>query len=112
MRNLISAVAFLISCTAAPADNSAVMFGYGSISCATWAAASQYDKDIIDGWILGVWTGSNRMNTTSHMVGENTDVQGILGEVRLFCAGHPADNVFHAVMETYDRMAGTATGRQ
>lgn len=80
------------------------VYGPGTASCATYLN----DRSLrfnADGWILGFWTGSNRVSD-NHGVGSSTDSRGIVGEVALACRNHPSVSLFQTEKEVYDRMKG------
>lgn len=120
MRNIISAIVLLASCTAASAGDSAaaeaddniIGFGWGGKSCATWIGESGVKKVVMNSWILGFWTGLNAANTLSHRIGRSTDSEGVLGEVRLYCTSHPSEAILMATAEVYGQLATKEAGKK
>src|SRR5215472_16898968 len=55
--------------------------GIGRMSCAHWLSQSVNE---CEGWILGFWSGLNYANART--VGQHTDGEGIITEVREACA--------------------------
>ena len=55
--------------------------GIGRMSCAHWLSQSVNEGE---GWILGYWSGLNFANART--VGQHTDGEGIITEVRKACA--------------------------
>ena len=53
-------------------------------------------------WVTGFVSG---MNAATHQsVGHTTTTNGLLGEVKLYCAKHPSDRLMNAVFQTYEQM--------
>lgn len=120
MRNTISAIALLASCTAASAGDSVALsanddarvFGLGAESCAAWMGGSGVKKVLTENWILGFWSGVNVGNPVSRDVGSGTDSAGIVGEVRLYCTKHPSVLVARAAAEVYIQLANKEAGKK
>jgi hypothetical protein len=74
-------------------------FGAGIGSCASWTPDIEY---IMDGWILGYWSGLNE-NYINHLAGHTTDGVGIVEETRLYCRGHPSDEVLQVIFKIWSR---------
>lgn len=81
------------------------VLGVGNYSCATWLSASKGDELQTINWIGGYWSGANAMNNVDHNVGYNTDANGIIGEIKLYCSYHPSSTILGASIAVYDRMA-------
>ena len=78
------------------------VYGPGTISCGTYLN----DRSIrinADGWILGFWTGSNRIGE-NHTVGKSTDSRGIVGEVARTCRDQPSKSIFEIEKQVFDRL--------
>ena len=83
-------------------------FGVGSYSCAKWT--SENDA-FVKTWILGDWTGLNLMNQRRHDVGESTDGEGIISEVRAGCASQPSERIFDVESTAYAQMVARENAR-
>lgn len=59
-------------------------------------------SDTIGYWILGFWSGLNAVNNA--LVGDGTTANGVIGEVKLYCASHPAVSLPQATLDTYAAM--------
>ena len=55
-------------------------------------------------WIYGFVSARNDAGPNP-MVGENTDPEGIAGEVRLKCQRAPSDSLYWATKQTYSELA-------
>jgi hypothetical protein len=53
-------------------------------------------------WILGFWSGLNAAR--NGLVGDKTTTNGVIGEVKLYCASHPSLGLAQATMDTYANM--------
>lgn len=80
-------------------------FGVGTGSCASWLS-TENNKFQGDVWILGAWSGMNVYNTKNHVVGSNTDAQGLIAEVRAVCVKSPSLVLHNAVIEAYVSLWG------
>ena len=78
------------------------VYGPGTISCATYLQDRSMRINA-DGWILGFWTGSNRVGT-DHGVGHSTDSRGIVGEVARVCRDQPSVSLFETLKQVFDKM--------
>jgi hypothetical protein len=74
--------------------------GIGRMSCAHWLSQSVNEGE---GWILGFWSGLNYANTRT--VGQRTDGEGIITEVRKACATRPSMTLVGATFTVYSEMA-------
>ena len=74
--------------------------GIGRMSCAHWLSQSVNEGE---GWILGFWSGLNYANTRT--VGQHTDGEGIITEVRKACATRPSITLVGATFTVYSEMA-------
>lgn len=71
-------------------------------SCATASSSLTADGSAVAYWVLGFVSG---MNTDSGaMVGNGTDTNGLLGEVKLYCDAHPSASIFVATALTYRKL--------
>ena len=70
--------------------------------CADLNEVGASTTDTIGYWILGFWSGLNAANDS--LVGDNTTANGVIGEVKLYCAGHPAVSLPQAALDTYSVM--------
>ena len=96
------AVSLLVSTSASSQPSSRVVteFGYGGrASCATWLSDPKNQNEGVV-WILGFWSGLNEMGDNPD-VGKNTDVQGIVAEVRKVCTQEPSLLLFVATSQVY-----------
>ena len=59
--------------------------GIGRMSCAYWLSEPVNEGE---GWILGFWSGLNYANART--IGQHTDGEGIITEVRKVCATRPS----------------------
>lgn len=78
------------------------VYGPGTMSCASYLQDRSMRINA-DGWILGFWTGSNRVGA-EHGVGHSTDSRGIVGEVALLCRGQPSVSLFETLKQVFDKM--------
>ena len=78
------------------------ILGDGAQSCATWLgdAASENNGRA---WIAGFWSGLN-FTPGQELVGQSTDGEGIIGEVKLMCQQNPSMRLFFAVRSIHSRM--------
>lgn len=69
-------------------------------SCAT--VGNDFANITVRYWILGFWSGMN--TAKGKMVGKSTDTNGVIGEVKLYCAAHPSSLVTDAVEAVYSAL--------
>jgi hypothetical protein len=62
-------------------------FGIGSQTCAYWRSNVPREHEG-EAWLLGYWSGFNRLNTNSGIVGSRAEGPGIIGEVAKVCASN------------------------
>ncbi len=55
-------------------------------------------------WVLGFWTATNIMAPVNHHVGQNSDADGILAEVRRVCETSPSMTIQEATSIAYGKM--------
>ena len=84
----------------------ALVAGIGRMSCAHWLSQSFNEGE---GWILGFWSGLNLANART--VGQHTDGEGIIAEVRKVCATQPSMTLVKATFSAYSEMASTQVGQ-
>ena len=103
MRNWIGAAILLC---AVPASADQTMFGPSRngapFVCADLNDVGARPDDTVGSWILGFWSGLNASNDA--LVGDGTSANGILGEVKLYCAAHPSVGLAQATLDTYAAM--------
>ena len=91
--------------TSSPSDHDTYeVYGIGQGSCGTWLSTP---SNTIQGdqWILGWWSATNLANERNKFVGEQTDGEGILGEVRKVCTDNPSMLLINATASVYVKMA-------
>jgi hypothetical protein len=79
-----------------------------SVTCATVFSPTSSLNDVgraqAREWILGYLSG---LNVASHAnVGTRSDAEGMIGEVRLYCEGHPSMELIDAVDGTWSNLRG------
>jgi hypothetical protein len=102
LASAILAVSACPSAIAADDGTSVLTFGAGITSCATWLTDKKTDTDI-HGWVLGYWSGLNRLNTR-HQVGKSTDAKGVVAEVKKVCTASPTTEIDDAIVAVYIRL--------
>ncbi|MFL6726044.1 MAG: HdeA/HdeB family chaperone [Sphingomicrobium sp.] len=70
--------------------------------CADLNELGASSTDAIGYWILGFWSGLNGANDA--LVGDTTTANGVVGEVKLYCAAHPSVGLAQATLDTYAAM--------
>jgi hypothetical protein len=80
--------------------------GIGRMSCTYWLSQSVNEGE---GWILGFWSGLNYANTRA--VGQHTDGERMIAEVRKVCATRPSMTLAGATVTVYSEMASTQVGQ-
>src|SRR6266702_2704131 len=106
MRFKLTILAAIISFPAF-ADSTVTVFGQGNKSCAKFLSADESAVIDYNVWIVGYWSGANSLNVVDHTVGNDTDAQGVVGEVRLYCSQHPSATLFRATGDVYFHMSST-----
>lgn len=76
------------------------VFGQGGSSCAAAMEPANYRYARI--WVMGYVSGLN--SGTNGQVGQTTDGDGIMGEVRLVCEGQPSLRLIDAAAKVYLNM--------
>ena len=91
---------------AAPASADQTMFGPmrngAQFVCADLNEVGASPTGTIGYWILGFWSGLNAANDA--LVGDSTTANGVVGEVKLYCASHPSVGLPQATLDTYAAM--------
>jgi hypothetical protein len=104
LRTVLGAICFITGLCAANADDAktpiVTVTGIGRLSCAHWLSNPEIEAQGND-WILGYWTASNEDGPINHMVGHNSDVDAILGEIKKICAQEPSTRLLEAVGRVY-----------
>ena len=70
--------------------------------CADLNEVGASTTDTIGYWILGFWSGLNAAN--NGLVGDGTTANGVIGEVKLYCASHPSVSLPQATLDSYVAM--------
>jgi hypothetical protein len=83
--------------TPAPA---ATVFGEGNNSCAKAFSAARHNLTF--NWILGFWSGLNAARNTS--AGNNTDAEGLVGEVKIVCDRNPSQTLAVAIYDVHQKL--------
>jgi len=103
MRRWILLAALLLP---APAHAEQTLFGPmrngAQFVCADLNETGASTTDTIGYWILGFWSGLNAANDA--LVGDGTTANGVIGEVKLYCTGHPSVSLPQATLDTYAMM--------
>jgi hypothetical protein len=106
MRALVPLLVLAFSTSAAGEER---MFGLTRngepIVCADVNGTAAKTDDMVGVWILGFWSGLNAANHA--LVGDNSSASGVIGEVKLYCAGHPSLGIAQAAFDTYAAMKKT-----
>lgn len=79
--------------------------GPGVDSCASWLKSSQNEL-VGASWLLGFWTGLNAAST--QLVGEKTNVDGRVGEVKKICTDRPSMSLVDAAFKAYAVMRNSS----
>jgi len=70
--------------------------------CADLTEVGASTTSTIGYWVLGFWSGLNAAKDAR--VGDETTANGVIGEVKLYCASHPSVSLPQATLDTYDAM--------
>lgn len=76
------------------------MLGIGRQSCANWLSTPETEYEG-EAWIPGYWTAVNIVNTKTHVVGSNSDVPAIFGEIKKICSAEPSTTLADAIARVY-----------
>lgn len=98
--SLATALIAALALAAAEATEPTAFIWGGTQSCATWLS-SEPQKTSGNWWILGFWSGLNAQ--TNGKVGQSTDANGVIGEIKLYCEASPSSNLFQATTKVYQR---------
>jgi hypothetical protein len=79
------------------------VFGMGLASCAHWQS-SPATLGEGEAWVTGYWSGLNFFNENNHRVGSETDLAGIIAEIKKVCAGRPSMTLSHATNRAYEML--------
>lgn len=56
-------------------------------------------------WLLGYWSGVNvgagAAGDTNFKVGKSITANGVFGEIKLYCTGHPSSHIIEAAFQVY-----------
>lgn len=100
MQKTWAALGILLVLVGTPArSENTFLIGIGLRSCAYWLSTPSTLNEG-SGWLWGFWTGLNYA-TSSHMVGQSTDAEGIRGAVRKICENAPETNLADAAAMAY-----------
>src|SRR5262249_18574426 len=88
------------------AQQQALITGIGRMSCAHWLSQSLNEDEA---WILGFWSGLN--HAKARTVGQHTDGEAIIAEVRKVCAARPSMPLADATFTAYSEMESTQVGQ-
>jgi hypothetical protein len=80
----------------------AVMTFESQRSCARWLS-NDYEEEQGEHWIFGLWTGLNMKNHDGGLVGQTTDGEAIIGEIKLICQKEPSLSLLNAAWRVYGR---------
>jgi hypothetical protein len=95
-----AAVAAVLA-TAGAQDNHDVMtFGMGSMSCDYWQSDGDRRREG-EAWLLGYWSGLNRLNLANGAVGGEAGGQGVINQVQTICRDHGDQRLEQAVYAAY-----------
>ena len=72
-----------------------------AVSCAT-AFSTEATENAVASWLTGYWSGLNVGRGLT--VGNTTDANGILREVKLDCQKMPSATLHHSAHQTYNRL--------
>lgn len=100
--------AFAFVCTTLPSSTYSqgaptLNFGIGISSCATWLS-TPVKRNEGEAWIYGFWSGMNFKNAENHTVGNTTDANGIVAEVKATCGVAPSATLSSATSQAYVRL--------
>jgi hypothetical protein len=76
------------------------MYGIGQKNCLFWIANPRADNDVRL-WLIGYWTGMNRINEQNHKPGSATNGYGVFGEARKACLEQPSKLISDVAAELY-----------
>jgi hypothetical protein len=76
------------------------VFGIGSSTCANWRSSVAREREG-EAWLLGYWSGLNRMNAITSVVGAKAEGFGIVKEVARVCEDNGTLTLEDATYEAY-----------
>jgi hypothetical protein len=76
------------------------VFGIGSSACAYWRSNDAREREG-QAWLLGYWSGLNRMNGLTGIVGSTAEGAGILREVVKVCGDNSVLTLEDATYQAY-----------
>ena len=84
--------------------------GVGRNSCGHWMN-SPGEEGQTQIWIMGFWSGLNLANNVikneAGSVGNTTDADGIIEEVRKVCTEQPSTGIANAIYQVYEQFLST-----
>ena len=103
-KSTLCLAASLAMACAAPASAIEIRsYGIGRQPCADFMSNPEH---LFQGsvWILGYWTGLNVAGPEgSHMVGQHTESEAIIADVKKACQAEPKIPLYGAIQHVYDR---------
>ncbi len=78
------------------------MYGIGQKTCIYWIGNPRADEEVRV-WLIGYWTGMNRLNEQNHKPGSADDGYGVSGQVRKGCLAEPTKRIIDVAAELYAR---------
>jgi hypothetical protein len=87
---------------AAAQGKSSLVLGIGRMSCAHWQSSPPRQREGAI-WIFGYWSGINHVGetTSGRLVGQHTDSEGIVAEVKKVCEAQPSMTLMDATATAY-----------
>lgn len=85
---------------ASPSQLKVYVYGVGRESCARAFLPSRSTER--EAWVMGYWSGLN--TAAQSMAGHDTEIDGILAEVKLRCNRRPATELMQAVLDVWGAM--------
>lgn len=96
-------IGLMMMLAAAPVSPQSLIFGMGSVSCATaWESVNERASAE---WALGFWSGRNVERGA--LIGQQTDRAGVLAEIQLECSKAPSTILITATIAVYTRLEKT-----
>jgi hypothetical protein len=87
-----------------PADNRDVqIYGIGSDTCVNWKSDPRREREG-DAWLLGYWSGLNRINSVNGLVGAKAGGEGVIAAVSRVCGRNPGATLEDATYGAYALM--------
>lgn len=101
MRKFVLGLALAASASFASAQGTFILSKDGSDVVCADISKGKVDTVVL-AWVSGFWSGLNVAG--DRHVGSETTVNGIIGEVQLFCEKHPSASLLTAVRATYFKL--------